>query len=39
MVTAVIVANAMMDVASPTSGCTIIVVTPELLLKCRMQLH
>jgi hypothetical protein len=36
MVTAVIVTNAMVDVASPTSGRTIIVATPELLLKHRM---
>jgi hypothetical protein len=39
VVTAFIVSNAAVDVASPTSGRTVIVTTLELLLKRRMQLH
>jgi hypothetical protein len=38
MITAVIIVDAPVDVASPTSSHAAI-VTPELLLECRAQLH
>jgi hypothetical protein len=39
MITAVVVANAPVDVASPASSRAAVVATPELLLEHHAQLH
>jgi hypothetical protein len=39
MITAVIVVDAAVDIAGSTSSRTAVVVTPELLLEGRVQLH
>jgi hypothetical protein len=39
MITTVVIADAPMDIASPVSSRATIIVTPELLLKRRAQLH
>jgi hypothetical protein len=39
MVTTVVIADVAVDVVGSTSSHTTIVMTPELLLKCRVQLR
>jgi hypothetical protein len=39
MITVVVIADASMDIASPASSHATVVVTPELLLERRAQLH
>jgi hypothetical protein len=39
MITTIIIADAAVDVASPTSSCAAIIVTPELLFEHRAELN
>jgi hypothetical protein len=39
MITAVVIADAAVDVMSPASSCAAIIVTPELLFERRVELH